>query len=289
MLLRELIVCLAIVAGVGAALAQPAGPETDPDALPDLRIAYGGNGIAATWLIAPTDRYGHFVQGSAYEAGGVRARLDGGKVLTLMLDGTRVFEDRQPRLADIDGDGDDEIVLVLTALDKGASVAVLDVTPDGLALMAKSPFIGQPHRWLNPAGLADFTGDGAADIALVAMPHLAKRLEIWTLDGGTLRRIATAEGVSNHRHGSTHTAMSVTTDIDGDGRPDLIVPGGNRTALRALTLIDREIVEIGRRALPAPANGTMKLQQTAAGEAVTIQLETGALARVDLCAFAAQC
>lgn len=289
MLLRGLIVCLALVAGTGAPLAQPAGPGTDPEALPDLRVARGSSGIAAAWLIAPTDRYDHFVQGSRYEAGGVRVRLDTGKVLTLMLDSAHVFEDRQPRLADIDGNGEDEVVLVLTSVNEGASVAVLDVTRDDLALMTKSPFIGRPHRWLNPAGLADFTGDGAADIALVAMPHLARRLEIWTLDGGVLRRIAMAEDVSNHRHGSPHTAMSATAEVNGDGRPDLIVPDGNRTALRALTLIDGAIVEIGRTPLPAPADGTMKLEQSESGKVVTIRLETDTPARVNLCTFAAQC
>lgn len=207
------------------ALAQTAG-KSDPEALADLRVARG-NTIAEAWLIKPTTRYPHFVQGSRYEAGGLRVRMATGEVLSLTLDDQHVFEDRQPRLADLNGDGTDEIVLVLTSLTKGASLAVYEITNGKISLRAKTNFIGRPFRWLNPAGIADFDGDGRLDIAFVAMPHLIKRLEFWTLRGGSLHQIASGTSYSNHRNGSVHTAMSVVADVNKDGLADLILPTGD--------------------------------------------------------------
>jgi len=265
---------LATAAGISA--------NTDPEAIADLRIAQGQNDIAEAWLIAPVTRYKHFVQGSNYEPGGVRLKMADGRVLTLMLDAAYVFEDRQPRLADLDGDGKDEIILVLTALDQGASLAAYAVEGDAITLKAKTPFVGQPYRWLNPAGIADFDGDGQLDVALVAMPHLVKRLEFWTLGPKGFQKIGAVDDVSNHNNGSPFTGMAAVADIDHDGIADLAIPDGSRRFIRVISFAKGKVRDIARLPLPFAANGTFSLRQQAEGYVLTVPMTGGEIAELKL-------
>lgn len=272
MLFRAFIIALATIDMSTIALSQQITATNDPDAIADLRIAKGDWDIAEAWLIAPTTRYPHFVQGSNYEAGGLRVRTRDGRNLTLMLDENHVFEDRQPRLADLDNDGRDEIVLVLTSLKKGASLAAYSLVDDKIALKAKTPFIGRPYRWLNPAGIADFNGDGKTDVAFVAMPHLAKRLEFWTLSDQGFRQIGEMEDVSNHQNGSPHTGMSAVADFDGDNSADLAIPDGSRRIIRIISFAGSKPREITRIPLPFAANGTFSLRKDGNNYVLTVLL-----------------
>ena len=65
----------------------------------------------------------HQARGPLYEAASLVVRLRGGRTLKLTLPETAVFEDRQPRLADRDGDGRDEVVLVHSYIERGAALA----------------------------------------------------------------------------------------------------------------------------------------------------------------------
>ena len=85
-------------------------------------------------------------------------------------------------MADIDGDGMAEVVVVETDISKGARLS--EYSKDGV--VATTPYIGQTHRWLAPIGFADFDGDGRIEIAYIDRPHLAKLLRLWP---GTDRHI----------------------------------------------------------------------------------------------------
>lgn len=275
MLLRIFIALAAVLVSLPGTLAQGLSAKNDPDTIADARTAAGSADIASAWLIAPTTIYPHFVQGSEYEPSGLRLRMADNRILTLMLDANHVFEDRQPRLADLDGDGRDEIILVLTSLEKGASLAAYSVVGDKIALKARTPFIGRPYRWLNPAGIADFNGDGQMDIALVAMPHLAKRLELWTLTDRGFQQIGKMEDISNHQNGSPHTAMSAIADFDGDGVADLAIPDGSRRIIRIISFAGVQGRETNRIALPFAANGAFSLRQEQGNYVLTIPLQGG--------------
>ncbi len=102
-------------------------PKADPpkDALPDGHVVTGKHDIIRAWLAEPTKRYDHGILGDAIEAGSlVIERRDGTRHMVRLKDDA-VFEDLEPRLADLDGDGHDEIVVVKTYLKQGSSLAVM--------------------------------------------------------------------------------------------------------------------------------------------------------------------
>lgn len=247
----------------------------DPDAIPHVVVTKGNNDIAQAWLIAPTQRYPHYVRGQQYEAGGLRVQLSGGNIITLMLDDQHVFEDRTARLADLDGDGRDEIIVVLTSLQHGAALAAYSIVNGEITLKAQTPFIGRPFRWLNPAGIADYTGDSQLDIALVQKPHLSKRLEFWTLKNGGFSLIAAFDNVSNHHNGSAFTQLSATADFNQDGVSDLAILSGNYRRLFLFKFSNNRLVEFGNFTLSAPGVGNFIINQLPSANQLLIPLGNG--------------
>ncbi|MDH3579790.1 MAG: VCBS repeat-containing protein [Hyphomicrobiales bacterium] len=225
-------------------------PPLPAGALPDAEISYGKKGIHAAWLAAPTKRYDHGILGDAIEAGAIVAEDETRRRHTLELGLDSVFEDRLARLADLDSDGKDEIVVVRSYLDRGGSLAVLELTSHGLEIKAESPAIGKPNRWLNPAGIADFDGDGRPEIAVVVTPHIGGTLEFWEYRGGRLVRDKQLRGFSNHAIGSRVQEMSAVGDFDGDGVVDLALPGDGHRTIRLISIAKGSVAEIARIALP---------------------------------------
>ena len=251
---------MAIVVAALTLAPTPDGHAADyPGAIADLRVARGAGTIAEAWLADATTRYRHFVLGSPYEAASLMVRLRDGRLLRLTLPDDSVFEDRQPRLADLDGDGIDEIVLVRSYLGRGAALAVIAVRGEALSIVAETPPTGSPNTWLNPAGIADFDGDGRTDIAYVQMPHVLGLLRVWTLRSGRLVEIASMPDTSNHVIGSTHLGLSAVADFDGDGVADLAVPTKDRKSLRFLSF-KGGARELGRKPLESAAQDDFKLK-----------------------------
>lgn len=194
---------------LAALFAQPAGAEITGAAYAD-----------------PTTRYGHGVLGDAVEWGALELTLPGRK-LRFVLPQTRVFEDIAPRLADLDGDGAPEVIVVETDLAKGAQLAIYDET----GKRAATPFIGRSNRWLAPIGAADLDGDGRVEVGYIDRPHLAKTLRLWRLEGGKMVHLADLEGLTNHRIGQDFISGGVR---DCGAGPELVVASADWARVMAV-------------------------------------------------------
>ncbi|MEM1401093.1 MAG: VCBS repeat-containing protein, partial [Pseudomonadota bacterium] len=179
---------------------RPEGPPFSP-------IATSENGpVVEARYFEPTRDYGHGVLGDAIESEGLVVRYDDGErvVCDSVLAGPgRVFEDVGPRLADINGDGVNEVIAVAAEERSGARLELYGYPGPGqdFQLLAATPYIGTAFRWLAPIGAADFDGDGRVEIAYVETPHLGKTIRIVAWEGDQLVTIASGAGFSNHRIG----------------------------------------------------------------------------------------
>ena len=69
---------------------------------------------------------------------------------------------------------------------------------------------------------------------------------------GSLVRLASAEGFSNHAIGSSELSMSAVVDFDGDGVADLALPSADRATLRIVALRGNDIVDLASIAVGLP-------------------------------------
>lgn len=201
---------LALIFALGAASAQAEGVKS---------ARYGD----------PTGRYDHGILGDAIEHGTLELTTDNGRRLRIVLPETRVFEDTAPRVVDLDGDGQGEVVVVETDIRRGARLAVYG--PEGL--IAATPNIGRTHRWLAPIGAADLDGDGAMEIAYVDRPHLARLIRVWRFAGGTLELVGELPGYTNHAIGESDIAGGIRDCGQG---PELIVADAGWRDIYAITM-----------------------------------------------------
>jgi hypothetical protein len=249
----------------------------------DSVLVKGSRNISAAWFTAPTDRYRHMPFGGEHHPSTLSVSLINRRVLSLPLPKDSVFEDRIPRLADLDGDGSDEVVVVRSYVFKGAALAIAAVRGNNLAIVAETPPIGTPFRWLNPAGIADFDGDGKLDVAIVVTPHIDGILQYWTLRDGALVKIAETDDVSNHVNGSLHQNLSAVADFNGDGIADLALPSLDRRTLRFMTLARSEVRELGSVMLQARAGENFSLGKVAGRPVVHVGIPGGRKITVDPC------
>lgn len=252
--------------GVAAANDLPAG------ALPDAVVAEGEGVVQKAWLAEPTDRYGHGILGDAIEAGALMVELEGGRTLGLRLPKSSVFEDRYVRLADFNGDGTDEMVVVESSLSDGAALAVYGIREGRLQLIGRDQWIGTRNRWLNPAGIADFDGDGRLEVAIVVTPHIGGTLRFLRPDGRNMIRVAEMWGFSNHAIGSRDQHLSAVLDWDGDGIVDLVLPDESRRTIRVMSFATGQIREIASFPLAASVGGDFELLE---GPVVRVPLRDG--------------
>lgn len=174
-------------------------------------LSFAGSAAAETIVAAdyiePTQRYAHGILGDAIEHAGLQVELSDGTRRTAVWPELLVFEDTNPRLVDLDGDGALEVITVESHEKFGARMSIWGLDHnDAFVNLAATDYIGSPFRWLAVAGAADMDGDGRVEIAYVDRPHLAKTLMVWRYlpqgDGvGKLEQVAQMTGLTNHRIG----------------------------------------------------------------------------------------
>ncbi len=218
-------------------LTQPTPPATAANRLTGSQVTHGSKDIAWAWLGTPTLRYPHKALGSATHAATLhvlQADSNGNlKELVYTLPLHKVFEDLMVRLADLDGDGRDEIIVVESDAVRGSATVVLGVRAKSLIELARSAYAGSTFLWLNPVGVADFDGDGKLDVASVITPHIGGTLTLYHYNPPKLEPFARAMDISNHRMGDPEQDVAAIVELPGT-RPTVIVPDMSLKALHAL-------------------------------------------------------
>ena len=118
------------------------------DALPDARLLVDER-RRILFLSKPTSRYDHSVLGDGLEAASITLveTEPGARVLnSIHVDPPDVFEGIAPIWADLNGDGEREIIATRSDAEKGARVVVFN--EDG-EMVASGPSIGRGYRWRN--------------------------------------------------------------------------------------------------------------------------------------------
>lgn len=259
-----------------------AAPTAAPDTgLPDGEVAQFDGTIKAAWYEMPTKRYGHGILGDAIEAGELVVELKDGTLVRHTLPDNQVFEDRTPRIIDLDGFGEPEVVTILSDIELGASVAVFHIKDGKLELAAQTPPIGRSNRWLNIAGIEDFDGDGSLQIAAVETPHIGGTLKFWSWKPRNTKSklvlSGKAHGFSNHFIGSREQRLSAVEDFNGDGVADLALPGNNRKSLHLLTVSKGAVEVIASVSLPQQIDKAISTKFMGDAVLITVGLSDGSV------------
>ncbi len=199
------------------------------NALPDARLLYDGEGHLLL-LAEPTQRYAHGALGDPIEAGRVLlVNLEPPAVQTqIVLPESQVVEGIAPLWADLNGDGQREIVLTQSEPETGAQFVVYG--QDGERL-GEGKAIGQGFRWRHGIAVAPFAPGGDPELVGVLTPHIGGPVEFFRWEESALRLVAQVTGYTSHVIRSRNMDMAVAGDFDGLGRPGLLLPNQARTEL----------------------------------------------------------
>lgn len=239
--------------------------------LPDGKVSTARGDIVAAWYSEPTERYRHGILGDGVEAGSLKIKTRRGRTLTYRLPRTEVFEDITPRLVDLDRNGTMEVITIRSSLSKGAAITIYGLNGEALVQKATTPHIGLSHRWLNIAGISNFSRSKTLEIAAVITPHIGGTLRFYKYSRGKLLRRAAASGFSNHVIGSREQRLSATLDFDGNGTPDLALPSADRLSLFVMGLTGNGMVLLAEAQLPSRINKAIALK----GKGKTVQFIVG--------------
>ncbi|RXK46677.1 hypothetical protein [Halorientalis pallida] len=195
-------------------------------ALPDGRIVHVGGSDYAL-LGDATNRYGHGALGNQEEGGSIvffDASVPDVTART-RVGPPEVIEGLAPMVADLDGDGEPEVIVTVADSENGARIAVYD--RDGRR-RARGPIYGP--GWRHQLAVAPFAGQGP-ELAVTQKPHVDHVVEFYRLDDSQLSIVAEYPNVESHTYGSYNTDQALAGDFDGDGTVELLVPAVGRDTL----------------------------------------------------------
>ncbi len=257
----------------------PATADSPSDAVADSVVT--ADGTTRAWLTGATERYRHGILGDATEAATLTMQQGDAQPVSFVLPPDSVFEDLRVRLVDLNDDSAVEAIVVRSYINAGSALAVFSLFDGQVGLLDEAPPIGRPSRWLNPAGAADFDGDGAIEVAYVETPHIGGTLRYFELTPDGLVQDAAVSGFSNHAIGSREQGLAAVVDWNRDGVADLAIPDARRGSLRVVTIAGGEVAQLASIANPAAiATAIFPLPEGFGPASLVYGLEDGSLWRV---------
>lgn len=205
------------------------------NALPDGRILADEQDQLLV-LSGPTDYYDHGVLGDDLEASSItlintKPILSVEKRITLPAE--QVIEGISPIWADINQDGEREIIVTQSGYAGGAQIVIYD--QNGEQIGSGNP-IGQPYRWRHQLAVGPFGPAGEIELVDVLTPHIGGVIEYFQLAGEVLVKTASLPGYTSHVYGTRNLDMALGADLDNDGKAEILLPSQQ---LDSLGLIHR--------------------------------------------------
>lgn len=250
----------------------PGGTNADVDALPDARIVSAAGRLYV--LAGRTGAYAHGVLGDELEARSVAVLDPAGGVERTLEVSAGVIEGLAPIVADVDGDGQREVVVTTSDADRGARLVALSASGASIA----GPAVGTGFRWRHQLAVGPFGPDGETELAAVRTPHIGGTAEFYRARDGRLDLVAERRGYSTHAIDSRNLDGAVAGDFDGDGRVELLLPDDPQRSLAGLRRVDARIEEAWR--LPLGGRSTTNLCAVPTGSGIVVAAGVGETLRV---------
>ena len=191
-------------------------------------------------------------------------------------------------LADIDSDGQIEILVTLSNSDTGARLAAFEL--DGTSAGESEP-IGQGNRWRNQLAAGAFGPNGEVEIVDVRTPHIGGIVQSFQQvqseeTGPSLVQVAASDPrYTSHVIRARNLSMGIAIDADRDDFPDVVVATADRGAIVAMTRtsdLDAELQGwdiIGERSLQSALTSNIATQEQSPGRAL-IAVSDGNMLRI---------
>lgn len=225
---------------------EPNGPSileqlaTNYEQLPEEEVAISSDKSTYAQYAMPTEKYTHGILGDAIEAEQLVVVIDS-VFYEHNLDDEYVYEDIRPRLYDVDGDGNFEIITIRTNVSMGAGIAIYKVEDEQLVEYAYLPEIGRSSRWLNIVTINDLDNDGVVEIVWIQTPHIGGILKVADIKAGKLDVLTERAQYSNHAIGERNLCLSVLTEQQGE--KVFYVPNQSRDKINGFTFSNNELVD----------------------------------------------
>lgn len=224
-------------------------PERLPaDAVPGTPLVTSSTPFVDVWLADAAARDGTGVLPGPL-AGAVVGRDRKGRAHRFDLPLDQGIDALAPWLADLDGDGTDEIVTTTVRAGGGSVLTVLSYRDSGFAIAWESD-AAAAGVWRDIVGIADLDGDGVPEIATVTAGDGLGRLELWQRNGDAYVQAVALKDFASLVPGTRTAGIAAVADMDGDGIEDLVLPSLDRMSLRVISFAAGQVAEPYRIALP---------------------------------------
>lgn len=231
--------------------------------LPEEQVAISQDETLYSQYAGPTERYRHGILGDMTE-GTELVAVRNGVFYLFTLKEEFVFEDIRPRMYDVTGDGNLELITIRTHMNLGAGIGIFTVSNAGIREYASLPEIGLPNRWLNIVAVDDLDNDGTVEIAWIETPHIGGILKVASIQEGELQAVAEVEGYSNHAIGETNLCLSVVTEEEG--KKIIYVPTQNRDKIVGFQYEDETLRIVDEIEMQVDFSSTLGAQHSFSNE-----------------------